>query len=581
MRRGLLLALAVFLAISFSVSAASRKKPHKGTAIMPLSEIKPGMTGYGKSIFKGTKIEKFNVEVIDVLKNTHPGQDLILVKVSGQNLEFSGVIAGMSGSPIYIDDKLVGALAYAWSFAKEPFAGVTPIEYMLAELDRPLLPANRKRLAAPMDGSVPELAANHEMDFGGRMMKRIATPLIMSGFSQAAIAELANDFKPYNIVPMIGGDSSKDGDEKIPVIEPGSAIGIQLVKGDISMTAVGTLTYRNGDDVLGFGHPFMGGGQMSMSLVAAKIHSILPSQNISFKFASPIGEIGSLVQDRLSCISGKLGAKPLDMVPVSVDVINANTGRKASYYVEVAQHTSLTPKLISASIQSLLSVAETTVAENTVDLKMTIKIKGHREVVLKNTFFNPVGPFNKGMVVPLGRLIFNPFEVVEMESVKVEATIRHDITLARITSIYFDKNAVKAGGTAKLHVVIKPFNAESVEEVFEINVPENFRGRKILISVGGGNSIPPDVALPVDFDGILDLFEARHKSSDLVLVQPLPTVGIKASGRKLPNLPGSAIRLLRPGNVTGGRVTKDLLFKTRPTKWIIMGRQQGFLWVKQ
>ena len=305
-------------------------------------QLSPGMKGYGLSVFKGTRPERFEVEIIGVLHNALPKQDMILIHMSGADLEKHKVIAGMSGSPVYIDGKLIGALAYGWTFENDPLAGVTPIHNMVAELKRPVVGPSTINASVSLDRTssmsapfaLPRIAFAQAADDSGTPRPLLA-PLSLGGFSSRVLERFASKFTGLGMMPIAAGGAStgvlphRSGD-----MEPGGSIGVQLMRGDMDATAVGTATYIDNNRILAFGHPFFQGGSVQAPAVLAEVHTIMSSLERSFKMASPIAEIGSMVGDWQSCIVAdtKVQAR---MIPISIDAANRDLGQSEHYDVEV------------------------------------------------------------------------------------------------------------------------------------------------------------------------------------------------------------------------------------------------------
>ena len=259
-------------------------------------QLKPGMKGYGLSVFKGTKPERFKVEILGVLKNAFPKQDMILIQMSGAGLEMHKVIAGMSGSPIYVDNKLIGALAYGWTYENVPLAGVTPIHNMLAELNRPASSgASSKGPMARRSASTrisPTVSAEAASAYSA-MPSRLLTPLALGGFGPRTIEMAKAHFLEMGLMPIASGGASSDRKNKLTQPVPGGAIGVQLIRGDLSASAVGTITHVEGNKILAFGHPFSSWGRTQVPVALARVHTIMSSTARSFKISSVTEEIGA------------------------------------------------------------------------------------------------------------------------------------------------------------------------------------------------------------------------------------------------------------------------------------------------
>jgi len=529
---------------------------------MPVSEIKPGMKGYGLTVFEGTRPERFDVEIINVLEKALPKQDMILIRVSGHGLEESGIYQGMSGSPIFIDNRVVGALAYGWSFTKMSIAGVTPIKDMLAELNRPL--ENSQAVALVEDGS-------RNFSYRDGQFVPVASPVTVSGLPPSLMGELTDLLKPYHLVPLQGGAGSEPAG-KAADLKPGSALGVTMVRGDIDMTAVGTVTWVEGSRVLAFGHPFLNGGEIRFPITSAKILALLPRLSISSKMGVSTGEIGGLVQDRQSCVLGDLRSK-VRMVPYDIHVKNRRTGREESLHMEMAWVTNFTTRLMPLLLRAGLDYAEANAGENTAQCAIEVTFKGYPPFVLKNTYFNNRGPFNKMMVLPLIKMIYNPFEKVEIESLKISVDVDPQIRIAIIKRMWMEEDEISPGGTGRLHVVLAPFGSDEVEKVVEVRIEENAEpGMNVMLGAAGGMVVLPPVAPPVDFPGIMKIFKSLYKFTDLVVVQQLSSTGARIEGYYMPDLPPAAIRILGTPNSTGPMITSDFRMTPVHTDWVILGQ---------
>src|SRR2546425_2757995 len=360
--------LLFFLAFSLILAAQS-------TTFMSADEVRPGMRGVGKTVFQGTKVEEFNVELLGVLKNFAPKQDMILARLSGGPLSRTGVIAGMSGSPVYVDGKLLGAVAFSFPYATEPIAGIQPIQQMLNLLDQ-----NSGAVSSPRRASSGGFPAESPTAFiysqfrkleagtplyqlmlpqsllasspfgtaaSSASLTRIQTPLFVSGASEAALQQFAAFFSAFGFAPMQGGGSgsaaaSLAGPAKI---EPGSSINVELIRGDISWSANGTVTYVDGNKVYAFGHPNLTAGPTDVPMSAGYVISLLPNLQNSFKLAVPLNLVGAFQQDRATGIAGTLGATS-KMIPVNVSV-KSSLNATNRYKFEVASDRFLTAPLMN------------------------------------------------------------------------------------------------------------------------------------------------------------------------------------------------------------------------------------------
>ncbi len=307
--------------------------------IIRAGSVKRGMRGVARSVFQGTKIEEFPIEILGVLERVQGGGDLVLIKVLGGPVvqRNSGIVAGMSGSPVYVGGKMLGAISSSWGFPKEPIGGVTPVTEMILTS----LPDRTQKAAPPLKTpSVVAFRPKSALLIGGEnigkvivsrqkfalrepgtiRMRPASTLLQLGGFSPESLPSLRRIYEPYGIEPVIGPASHKS--VKSPPLVPGSALGVQLVSGDMDQTAVGTVTFRWGNRILAFGHPMFGQGAVSLPIAAAYVHEIFPSYQRSFKLASPINVVGALQQDTQFAIGGTLGAKA-DTLPMTISLRDA------------------------------------------------------------------------------------------------------------------------------------------------------------------------------------------------------------------------------------------------------------------
>lgn len=534
-----------------------------------VSEVQRGMKGYGKSVFRGTEIERFNVEVIDVLRNFFPKQDLILVRCSSHPIvEQANIIAGMSGSPIYLfppgsqeGEKLCGALAYAWGFAKEPIAGVTPIEYMIAEMERPL--ENSGRLRFPADGPV----------------RPCGLPLAMSGFTPRAIAALAKELGDTGLIPMEGGGGGATDGPEIR-IEPGAALGVSLMTGDFDVTATGTVTWVDGDRVLAFGHAFLGAGEAPMPVSTCVIHTVMPSLGRSFKLSSPVKRVGAMVQDRAYAVFARMGQEG-SMMPFEVHLTNAKTGRSQSYRGEVVRHPLLTGAMLNSAIQSALEVFEESLEENSVLAETRIEIQGHDPVVTKTMYANPVKVFSPYYLQPILQVLTNRHEVPSLKSVSLSLDVVHRPRRAEIESLRLVEDDLAPGQEARLIATLRPYRGERVQLELVMRIPEDEPDGELTITVAPGTSVPPDLPPADDLDGLLAHIAAQRSATDLVAVVETSALNLRWKGKVIRRLPNTLLAGWIPQIEGPAELAKETLRIVTPTEWVLSGTASAKVRVKR
>ncbi len=550
-------------------------------------QLSPGMKGYGLSVFKGTKPERFEVEVIGVLHNALPKQDMILIRLSGADLEKHKVIAGMSGSPVYIDGKLIGALAYGWTFENDPLAGVTPIHNMMAELKRPVVGPStinasvslgRTSSSMTTPFALPRTAFAQADDLGAP--RPLLTPLSLGGFSSRVLERFASNFAGLGMMPIAAGGAGagvlprRNGD-----MEPGGSIGVQLMRGDMDATAVGTATYVDNNRILAFGHPFFQGGSVQAPAVLAEVHTIMSSVERSFKMASPIAEIGSMIGDWQSCIvaDAKVQAR---MIPISIDAANHDLGQSEHYDVEVMNNQAFTPQLVLMAIAQAVNAASGSSQDTTVRISVGAELAplkaggASRTIAVTNTFFSAAGGIlNIEGLMPLLAMFNTPFgsPTVKHVDVKVDAALTRQT--AEIKRAYFEKSEVQRGETASLKIVLKPFGQPEVTKTIPIEVPAaTDMLRYLIVTVVAGDSAPPDAAPPESLDDFLDLIQKGHRNTDLVALLPTHGQGMQYRGKLLKKLPPSVVGILDDSSTGDVAAAADISQLVEPTDWVLSGQ---------
>lgn len=558
-----------------------------GLEILRPADLKSGMKGYGLSVFKGTRPERFNVEVLGVLKKTFPNQDMILIRMSGANLELHKVIAGMSGSPIYIDGKLIGALAYGWTFENEPLAGVTPIHNMLQELHRPAEPVRRtgpsRRSSSSSLLPAPPGRSPRSVD-GSVTPQPLLTPLSLGGFSPGIVGQLAEELKPYGWLPISAGMavSGGDGDESAarPKIVPGSAMGVQLIRGDLNATAVGTVTHVDGDRILAFGHPFFGGGAARAPAVFAEVHTVMSSVARSFKMATGGAEIGSMIGDWQSCIVADTTLRA-NMIPLSVEVANKSTEHRHSYAMEVMDNQYFTSYLLAAATAQAIFAATGSSEDTTVNVSMSVEM-ADRTLDRQDTFFNAGGGiFSYQALTPLLMIFHSPFGPPEVHGVKIDVSAELGRRTAEIRRAYFGRTSVPRGTRVPLMLDLKPFDGPIVTRRVDIDVPANAHSLKQLqVVVAAGTMAPVDAAQPETRSDFLDIVQKQHASTDLVVMLRTLRNGLQVKGQLLRQLPPSAMNVLMDSVPGGARPrgrpnrggVENIEQIVVPTEWVLSGQ---------
>lgn len=555
-------------------SAVASKKP--APEILPLSEVRPGMKGYGLSVFQGSKVEKFNVEVISVLPKYWGDKDIIMVRVTHPVTDHALIIHGMSGSPIYFDGKLAGALSLGFSgLPKDPIAGITPIEYMLADKDQPW--ENEDAFLPPLPPESP--------------FRYCRTPLMVSGIPPQAFPELKKFFEPLGFTVVAGGAGRMALDEDL-AIEPGGSVGITLLSGDINFDGIGTVSYVHGKDVLVFGHMMFNGGQIELPMTTAWVHTVIADQSYSFKMASSAKTVGCMLKDRTTSCYGELGKAP-PMAPLTVEVENAQTNKKKTFNFEMARHPLYTPYIVAQIPGYCVQLAEAGDSKDTtIEYSVHLKFEGFPVVELNDVYVStPVG-FSRGggFEETLFELIGNSFRKVRLERADVKMTIVHRRLGATIEGVWPETRRVKPGESLKLTVHLRPYNKEAVKETIEVPIPAGMPDGEFEIAVMGGREATGGMDMqamvmallrgggggreePQSFEELLDRIRRRQPADRLIAQVELPTLGVRHKDKKLENLPGSIFVNLVSNASAGLRIERDLLRIHRETDWVIEGRK--------
>lgn len=546
----------IFASLSLSVvallatAAFSAPAAQAGEPIMRLQDVQPGMVGQGLTVFHGTTPEPFKFSVVSVLHNFLPKQDVILIRIDDERIDKTGVAAGMSGSPCYIDGKVIGAVAYAWSFSKEPLAGVTPIESMVAERTRP---ERRKGDALAQQGRAPAVSAlasaGEGARFGEGRLMPVAVPLAISGLSDRALVDVSEELKPLGMVAMRGaGGGGRSGRVGPGKVIPGGAIGVELIRGDMSAVGTGTVTYVDGDNVFAFGHPMLGAGEVSLPMVDAEIATFMPSLATSFKMASPLGEVGALVQDRQSCIMGDLKRRS-PMLPLTVTV-NAPESKPFVFRTEIARDRRLTPVLASMVLASALSVSEPDPVDVVVGVETKVDVRNLGSLTFADHLASGEGVSPRVLaasrgVRALGDLLTNPFEPAVIDRMDVQLQVEYRRDVADIVGVSLPSATVRAGESVPLRVTLRPYAGAEYTETVPVMFPRALAGQPVRVEVASGALVKPDLAKPETLKDYVQGLRTYYTAASLVVSLSTPDSGAFLRGHLLRDLPPSAMEALR------------------------------------
>ena len=552
-----------------ALCATSTARAAEGS-FMPTDQIERGMRGYGLSVFQGVEIDTFGEEILGVMRDAiGPGHDLILARMSGANLEHTGIIRGMSGSPVYLEDRLIGAVAYGWSYAKDPIGGIMPIAPMIDV-------AQRKRAAES-----PE-AARQSVDFSpadwsgdARLprqatLERLATPVALTGFSSSASSVLEQALAPFGMDAVAGMGGRAADDKDIP-LSAGAGLGVQLISGDRSATVVGTLTWTDGERFVGFGHPVMHIGATEMPATSVYVHQIIPSQISSFKLGSAVRPVGTVYQDRRAGIGGRIGPAPT-MLPVTVDIASGSSADRSEF--SVMRHRDLTPVLVRSVLISAMESAEKLSGDAALNLRASIALRDGRRVEYEQFYSGPSAALIASVeaVQPMVAIAQSPFTGIGIDSVHFAADVRETLTQARIAGLRLTNAELRAGQRCELSVTLQPYRAPAFQQRFELAIPPGTQPGPLSIVASSGEiarqfdrARRPDASVPRSADELLTLIQEPGRADELVIEVVQPQSGMTVHGREFPSLPPSARSVLGSESSAGhlGPVSERVLVRVR------------------
>ena len=581
--------LVVALVLLWAVPA--RPEPSVPTA--PVSSIRPGQKAVVRTVFAGDSVETFEAEILGVLPGGRSEGDMILARATSPRVEETGVAQGMSGSPVYVDGKLIGALSSGWTFSKEPVFGITPIGEMLEVLDQPDLPPGD---GTPGPVGVEPAAAMprfREFAWAGPESSDVRSPslpaapvrpwlplpLAASGLHPAALASVRAMFEPEGFAVVPGGRARAP--ETHATLEPGDAVAVDVMRGDLNLSAIGTVTYRDGDRVLIFGHPFFQSGDVRLPLSTAHITTILGSLSNSFKIGVPGTAVGTATQDRRTAVAGRLGPVP-PLLPIRVRVAGASPHAQVFTYGSIDDRT-LLPQLVStAALNSLLESGGDAAMQT---VRWTLAIwRGGRVLRVGDTSAaeSPLNDVAGDLGAPVRFLFANPFARFHADSLTIELETHAGRALANLRGASLVASRVRPGGVAQVRAELEHWRGARETVTLDVPVPEELPDGRYVLHVAGGAEADRFTAarLPSRFRpvSLADAWErlAEVRRSDVLLAGLWARAPeIDADGDDLPELPTSALALLAPPQQAGDRARRGdwalVQEVTRPEDFVVRG----------
>lgn len=576
--------------------------------LFPLEELKPGMKGVARTVFSGTEPEEFGVEILGVLPGfPAPRQNAIIARLSGANAERTGVFGGMSGSPVYIDGRLVGAIAFSFPFSKEPIAGITPIKQMIDLFERgsernagageprtfsftelastdwkPRLPkpaVTGASFVAPVAANSPLVALL------GQQLQPIATPVVFGGVSQEALAIYAPQLQANGLLPVSGVGGAAAITTLGPITEktltPGTSVSVQLVRGDYSIAASGTVTLRDGNRIYAFGHPFLSLGASDMPMTESSVVTVIPNANNSFKLAVPGRMVGNMSQDRASGIYGQLGQSP-KMIPVKIN-LRTSRDRTETYSYEVANDSFLTPLLLNLTIFSTITSSERSLGDATITVSGKINIVGQEAIQVDRRFSAANAPMLAAgsVAVPVNALLSSGFENVQIGGITLDITSSENKSTASLERIALDRTEAGRGETVEVQAYVRTESGKQFVQRIPVQIPRDVPLGQLLVFVGDGSALQQGSAaqafVPQDLGQLVGAINKIKKSDRLYVKLFRITPGAVIGTSELPNLPPSVIATLNSDRTSGGYTPTILspIFEKElaPAEFVINGQQ--------
>ena len=539
--------------------------------IMPEDQVKAGMHGIAYTVFEGVKPEPIEVEILGVLHDmAGPQADVILARLHGSKVEYTGVVAGMSGSPVYIDGKLVGAIAYRiGEFSKEPICGITPAASML-EIDAidktPLTDVSHgvtvPKQALSQTAGPGQLSDAASQSGYANLLKPIDTPLVFSGFSPETLRLFAKDFSSAGVVPVMGAGSVSNDKQPEP-LEPGSAVSAILVRGDMNIAGTCTVTYIDDSHLLACGHPFLQSGNIDMPMTKATVLATLPSPQNSFKIVNTTEPVGAFVQDRRAGIMGRFDRQP-QMIPVTLTFRGVSHPKQFHY--EVLNNAKITPAAMMATVFNAIQGMNEYGEDTTYRLQGGIAVLGYPKLSVTNMYAPADGstPTAYGIALSIGehfsRIFENPYETPKIEGVELNFDLVPDRRSARLETARTDVTEARPGDEITIEALLKPYRGESILRSIPVKIPTSTPRGTLHILVSDGETLDKmhRVSGPtthhLDLGSTIALLNKEHTNSELYvsLLEANPQAMVE--DKVMPTLPLSVMNVM-----DGMRGTQDMI----------------------
>lgn len=599
------LIISVFCSIAMHAAAEIKWDAEK---FMPLSEIKPGMKGEAYTVFSGTTVESFPFEVVTIEYNFLPQWHVIWVEASGNRFEKTGVAGGMSGSPGYINGRLIGALSLGYFFQREDsnLVGFTPIESMIEVTQRGMQPNMSYSGGGRFDGGIhaawkpfePLPSVSDEFFTTKEFVETRPIPAVASGspllqlpvalptMNPHVLGFLKPIFDKHRLMPMRG--TAGGSPVECAPIEPGQIVGMEFSRGDFTAFGYGTMTYIEGNQIIGFGHSMFGEGHVNLPLSGGYVHFILPSITRSFKVASPTKPIGTLVQDRQTAIAGLTGAHP-SFMPVSAS-IETTDGQTHPVRYEVLRHRDLSAAIAMTGVWNSISALEIDSGDHTININTTITLQDQpnlstQEIVRNNVYSSSFSPgfWAFQAFSPLASLISNQYEKIVVKGVNVDIKIEDKRKTAVIEAVRINKNRYRPGEQIEVMVTLRPYLEAPIMQIGHITIPDDApEGLSTLLIASAVSheawqrTRAPLNYYPKNINQLIQLLQHNPSNNNIILEIFIPKIGMTVQGQEFPGLPLSMLSVMSSPSQSGeGGYTRGttLHIEDVPTKYVISGGQ--------
>ncbi len=582
------------------------------TETMPLSEVRPGMQGVGVTVFEGSTLPKFAVHILGVLTNVMgTRRDLIVARLEGGPLSNTGVIQGMSGSPVYIDDRLIGAVSYSLgSFSKDAIAGITPIDEMI-ETDSSSSQMARRHLRLPLDSTPTDISdtmreafrtlepfahnprnvsvsgiPNGEARHLATMLRPISTPIVLNGFVPHVHDIWASMLNHAGFTTAVGGLSATGITQTngSADLQPGDPVGVMLMRGDLTMAGTGTVTFVEDQRVYAFGHPFYNLGAAQFPMTTAKVTTLLPSLAISSRIAEIGDVLGTIDQDRATGIYGSIGTEPT-MIPVSVTLETPGNDEREVFRFEIINNELFTPLLTYTGVLNTLFSWTQEIGAGTYDITTVARLENQPSVSFQNMYTGSTAAISAALstATPLTTLLSNTLDSVTVERIDVAVTAYEAPRVATLQRAWLDTNDIRPGETIALHILTRSDDGTDQTYTLDLDIPRHITGTAVLLVADAitleqedaqtGRHVGEIASIPQ----LIDRLSTRRKNNRLYVQLLSPQPGAIVQGNTFESLPPSILAVLEADAGSGAltKLTHSQISEWElPTDWVVSGSRR-------